>query len=127
MKTTDNPTTLFMHHDDYIEEIESIEKRIADLQKRRKEVIDEFVAIHAPFKVGQKVLVVIPCRKVYNFTTGQNEILPEEKKYVFVAENSYNEFKQEVSARFVICKKDGTPGKKTFYVPRGAKIKPVNG
>lgn len=127
MKTTDSPTTFFINHNDYIKEIKSIEKGIADLQKRRKEVIDEFVAAYAPFKVGQKVLVFIPCCKVYNFTTRQNEVLPEQEKYAFVAENSYDEHEQKVSVRFVICKKDGTPGKKPFYVPLGAKIKPVNG
>lgn len=126
MKTTDSPTTFFTPHD-YIEAIKSFEKEIADLQKRRKEVIDEFVAAYAPFKVGQKVLVIIPCRKMYNFTTGQNEVLPEQQKYAFVAENSYDEHEQKVSVRFVICKKDGTPGKNPFYVPLGAKIKPVNG
>lgn len=111
----------------YINNIISLDKQIAIMQKQRKEIIGELIKNYSPFNVGQKVLVTIPSHKVYNIASGQHEVIPEQKKYAFVAENTYDEYEKKVLARFVICKKDGTPGKKTYYVPRGVKIKPVNG
>ena len=49
---------------------------------------DQYIKNHAPFKPYQKVLVTIPSRKVYNIASGQHEVMPEQKKYAFVAENT---------------------------------------
>lgn len=106
----------------YKNKIKNLDEQINLLKKERSEIIKEFIKNHAPFKPYQKVLVTIPSRKVYNIASGQHEVMPEQKKYAFVAENTYDEYEKEVLARFVICKKDGTPGKKTYYVPRGAKV-----